>query len=144
MEKCLPNFTEEVVKKILAATYVATFADRVALMETLQRHKPRRTSLCSCNIWSTVTRHCSPTNRAARVAITHPANEFKSIHTLHKNINAVAMLTGDALLRHFREGIYHVAIGSCALLSLMYSWLNLSHVSLHPEVRESEMRSLEV
>ena len=66
MEKCLPNFTEEVVKKILAATYVATFADRVAFMEMLQQHKPRRTSLRSYNIWPTVTRHCSPTNRAAR------------------------------------------------------------------------------
>ena len=78
------------------------------------------------------------------IAITHPANEFKSIHALRKNVNAVALLTGDVLLRHFRKGIYHVAIGSCALLSLMYSWLNLFHFSLHPEVRESEMRSLEV
>ena len=55
------------------------------------------------------------------VAITHPANEFKSIHALRKNINTVAMLTGDALLHHFRKGMYHGGIGSCTLLSLMYS-----------------------
>ena len=32
------------------------------------------------------------------------------------------MLTGDALLRHYRKGMYHVGIGSYTLLSLMYSW----------------------
>ena len=41
------------------------------------------------------------------VAIIHLANEFKSIHALRKNINTVAMLTGDALLWHFRKGMYH-------------------------------------
>ena len=56
-------------------------------------------------------------------AITHPVNEFKSIHALCKNINTFAMLTDDALLCHFRKGMYHKGIGSCALLSLMYSWL---------------------
>ena len=39
MEKYLSNFTEEVLKRILAATYVAMFADHVAFTETLQRHK---------------------------------------------------------------------------------------------------------
>ena len=43
----------------------------------------------------------------AYIAITHPVNEFKSIHALHKNFNTVAMLTGDELLRHFRKGMYH-------------------------------------
>ena len=57
------------------------------------------------------------------IAITHPANEFKSIHALRKSINMVAMLTGDALLHHFRKGMYHSRIGSCTLLSLMYSCL---------------------
>ena len=41
--------------------------------------------------------------------------------TYCKNINTVAMLTGDALLRHFRKGMYHDGIGGSTLLSLMYS-----------------------
>ena len=52
----LPHFTEEVLKRISVATYAAMFA----FTETLQRH--RRTSLCSCNISPTVTRHRSPIN----------------------------------------------------------------------------------
>ena len=39
MEKYLPHFTEEVLNRISAATYVATFADRVAFTEMLQQHK---------------------------------------------------------------------------------------------------------
>ena len=31
------------------------------------------------------------------------------------------MLPGDVLLRHFRKWMYHGGIGSCTLLSLMYS-----------------------
>ena len=58
---------------------------------------------------------------SASVVSTHPANEFKSIHALRENINVVAMLKGDALLRHFRKKMYHSRIGSCTLLSLMYS-----------------------
>ena len=42
--------------------------------------------------------------RAAGVA---GANDFKSIHALRQNINTVAMLTSDALLRHFSKGMYH-------------------------------------
>ena len=60
MERNLPHFTEEVLKRISVATYAAMFANRVAFTETLQQH--RRTSLCSCNIWPTVTRHRSPIN----------------------------------------------------------------------------------
>ena len=30
-----------------------------------------------------------------------------NIHALHKNINTVAMLMCDVLLRHFRKGMYH-------------------------------------
>ena len=41
MEKYLPHFTEEVLKRILAAT----FADRVAFTETLQQHKEDFSSL---------------------------------------------------------------------------------------------------
>ena len=41
---------------------------------------------------------------------------------LRKNIITVAMLTGDALLRHFRKGRTTAGIGSCTLSSLMYSW----------------------
>ena len=51
------------------------------------------------------------------IAITHPANEFKNIHALRKNINTVALLMRDALLCYFRKGIYHGGIGSCALIS---------------------------
>ena len=41
--------------------------------------------------------------------------QFQKVrHTLRKNINTLAMLTHDVLLRHFRKGI-----GSCTLLSLM-------------------------
>ena len=42
---------------------------------------------------------------------------------LRKNINTVAMLTGDALLRHFRKGMYHGGD----------RWLHtfISYVSLH-------------
>ena len=39
------TFTEEVLKRISAATYVAMFADRVAFTESC-----RMTSLHSCNI----------------------------------------------------------------------------------------------
>ena len=35
---------------------------------------------------------------SASIAITHPENGFKNIHALRKNINTVAMLTGDAFL----------------------------------------------
>ena len=123
MEKYLPHFTEEVLKRILAAMYVATFADRVTLMETLQQHKEDFSSLlqhmadCYKALFAEKTSCAS-----ASVAITHWANEFKSIHALRKNINTVAMLIGDALLRHVRKEMYHGRIGSSTLLSLMYSW----------------------
>ena len=58
---------------------------------------------------------------SASVAITHLANECKRIPALRKNINTVTMLAGDVLLCHFRKGMYHGRIGSCTLLSLMYS-----------------------
>ena len=41
MEKYLPHFTEEVLKRISAATFV----DRVTFTETLQRHKEVFSSL---------------------------------------------------------------------------------------------------
>ena len=82
MEKYLPHFTEEVLKRISAATYVATFADRMAFMETLQRHKED---------FSLLLQHMADCYKAlfadkSSVAITHPVNEFKSIHPLRKNI----------------------------------------------------------
>ena len=40
-------------------------------------------------------------------ASVYRANDFKSIHALRQNINTVAMLTSDALLRHFSKGMYH-------------------------------------
>ena len=118
MEKYLPHFTEEVLKRILAATYVATFVDRVTFTETMQRHKDDFSSLLQhmANCYKAL---FTDKLSCASVAITHLANE--SIHAFHKNINAVAMLMGDALLRHFRKGMYYGRIGSCTLLSLMYS-----------------------
>ena len=38
---------------------------------------------------------------SASIAIIHLANKIKSIHALRKNVNTVAMLMHDALLRHF-------------------------------------------
>ena len=113
MVRYLPHFIEEVLKRISAATYVATFADRVAFTETLQRHKEDFSSLLQhmANCYKALFTNkvsCAGT----RVAITLLVNEFKSIQALHKNINAVAMLTGDALLRHFRKGMYHGGIGT--------------------------------
>ena len=130
MEKYLPNFTEEVLKRISAATYVATFADHVSFTETLQRHKEDSSSLlqhmADCyKALFTDKSSCA----SASIAITHPVNGFKSIRALHKNNNAVAMLTGNMLLRHFGKGLYHGGIGSCTLLSLMYSWWQLSATS---------------
>ena len=46
---------------------------------------------------------------------------------LHKNMNMVAMLTCDVLLRHFRKQKFHGGIGGCTLLSLMYSCYIISH-----------------
>ena len=46
------KFTEEALQRISAATYVGTFANSVAFMETLQRRK--MTSLSSCNIWPSI------------------------------------------------------------------------------------------
>ena len=45
---------------------------------------------------------------------------------LRKNINTVAMLTGDALLRHFRKGMYHS--GDRRLHTLIAYVLLLIHV----------------
>ena len=73
MEKYLPHFTEEVLKRISAAT----FADRVAFMETLQRHLEDFSSLlqhmadCYKALFADKS-SCASTS----VAITHPANEF--------------------------------------------------------------------
>ena len=39
------TFADDVLKRISAATYVTTFADRVAFMETLQRHREDFSSL---------------------------------------------------------------------------------------------------
>ena len=55
------TFTEEVLKRISAATFVASFADHVIFTETLQQHKED-----SWPIWPNVTRHCLPMNQAAR------------------------------------------------------------------------------
>ena len=91
MEKYLPHFTEEVLKRISAATYVAMSADRVAFTETLQRHKEDFSSLLQhmANCYRALFADKSSC-ASASVAITHPANEFKSIRALCKNINAVA------------------------------------------------------
>ena len=40
-------------------------------------------------------------------ASVYRANDFKSIHALRQNINTVAMLTSDALMRHFSKRMYH-------------------------------------
>ena len=95
MESYLPYFTEEVFKRIPAAM----FADHVAFTKTLQRHKED---------FSLLLQHMADCYKAlfadksscasVSVAITHPANKFKSFYALCKIINAVAMLTGDALL----------------------------------------------
>ena len=45
MERYLPHFTEEVFKRISAAKYVTTFANRVVFTEALQRHKEDFSSL---------------------------------------------------------------------------------------------------
>ena len=119
----LPHFTEEVLKRILAAM----FADRQAFTETLQWHKEDFSSLlqhmadCYKALFAKKS-SCTSTS----VAIKHLVNEFKSIHSLRKTMfmhfYAAAMLMGDALLcHHFRKGMYHGGIGSCTLLSLMYS-----------------------
>ena len=89
MEKYLPHFTEEVLKRISAAM----FADRMSFTETLQRHED----------FSSLLQHMADCYKAlfaeklsctsTSVAITRPANEFKSIHALRKNIDKVAMLT---------------------------------------------------
>ena len=120
----------------------------------------RRTSLHSCNIWPTVTKYenidyemylyeiivakyilfADKSNCvSASIAIIHPANEIKSVHGLHKNINTVAMLTHDLLLRHFREGMYNGRIGGCALLSLMYSCYKWSFISPSGQRPEGDM-----
>ena len=97
----LPHFTE-VMKRISAAM----FADRVAFMETLQRHNEDFSLLLQHMAYYyqalfTDKSSCTSTS----VAIIHPVNEFKSIHALRKNINTVAMLTHDALLCQFRRGV---------------------------------------
>ena len=51
------------------------------------------------------------------VAIIHPVNKFKSIHSFHKNIDTVAMLTHDVLARHFRKSLFHGGIGSCTCIT---------------------------
>ena len=126
MEKYLPHFTEEVLKRILAAT----FADCVAFTETLQQHKDDFSSLLQhmANCYKALFVNKSSCVSAS-LATTHPANGFKSNHALRKNINAVALLTGDALLRHYRKGMQHAGIGSCALLSFMY-FCNNAHIHL--------------
>ena len=116
------TFTEEVLKRILAATYVAPFADHVAFTETLQRHKEDFSSLLQhmADCYKALFTNKSSCTSAS-IAITHLANEFKSVHALRKNINTVAMLMNDTLLRHFRTGMYHGGIGSCTLVFLVYS-----------------------
>ena len=127
MEMYLSHFIEEVLKRISAATYIATFADRVPFMETLQLNKENFSSLLQhmADCYKALFANKSSC-ASASVASTHPANEFKSIHALRENINVVAMLKGGMLLRHFRKGMYHSRIGSCAFLFLMYSCPDLS------------------
>ena len=79
----LPHSTEEVLKRISAATYVATFADRMAFTETLQQHKEDISLLLQhmANCYKalfTDKSNCASTS----VAMTHLANEFKSIYAL--------------------------------------------------------------
>ena len=109
MERYLPHFTEEVLKRISAATYVAMFADHVAFTETLQRHKDfslflQHMAICYKALFADKS-SCTSTEHER--SYSHLANEFKSIHALRKNIDTVAMLTGDALLHHSRKGMDH-------------------------------------
>ena len=115
------TFTEEVLRRISAAT----FADCVAFTEALQQHNEDFPSLlqhmadCYKALLATESSCLS-----AIVAIIHLLTRRTSLRIfmhLCKNINTVAMPTRDALLRHFRKQMYHGRIGSCALLSLMYS-----------------------
>ena len=101
MEKYLLYFTEEILKRISAAT----FADRVAFTETLLRHKEDFSSLLQhmANCYKALFADKSSC-ASASIAITHPVNEFKNIHALRKNINTVAMLTGDALCVILEKG----------------------------------------
>ena len=101
--------TEEVLKRISAATYVATCADHVAFTDTLQRHKEDTSLLQHMADCYEALFANKLTRTSASIAFIHPANKFKCIHALHKNINTVAMLTHDALLRSFRKGMY----GTC-------------------------------
>ena len=109
------------LKRYVLKWISATFADRVASTETLQRHEDlssllQRIAVCYKALFADKSSCVS-----VSVAIMHLENEFKSIHALHKTINTVAMLMRGALLCHFRKGMYHSEIGSCTLLSLMYS-----------------------
>ena len=78
----------------------------------------------------------SPLTTSAITRVTHfislfkviPGIEHKRVHGFHtpllcKNINTVAMLTCDVLLHHFRKRMFLGGIGSCTLLSLVYSCL---------------------
>ena len=88
-----------VLRRILAATYVAMFADRVALTETLQQYKEDFSSLLQhmADCYKALFANKSSCVSAS-AAMTHPANGFKSIHALRKNINTVAMLTRDCII----------------------------------------------
>ena len=104
------TFADDVLKRISAATYVTTFATFAVLVLP-------RGGRCR-GVRDIVTVHEQTESSCASV---YRANDFKSIHALRQNINTVAMLTSDALLRHFSKGMYHAGIGGCTLLSLMYS-----------------------
>ena len=74
MERYLPQFTEVVLKRISAAV----FADCVAFMEMLQRHKEEFSSLLQhmADCYKALLADKSSCTSTS-VVITHPENEFK-------------------------------------------------------------------
>ena len=79
------TYTEEILKGISVAMYVATFADCMAFTKTLQRHK-EDFSLLLQHMADCYKMLFADKSSCASVDIIHLANEFKSIHALHKNI----------------------------------------------------------
>ena len=78
-------------------------------METLQQHKEDFSSLlqhmadCYKALLGNNT-SCMSVSVAIIYLYTYPANEFKNIHAIRKNINTVDILMHDVLLHHFRKG----------------------------------------
>ena len=65
---------------------------------------------------------------------TNPANKFKNIHAIRKNIDTVAMLTHDALLRHFRKVMYHGGNRRLHTFTSYVSWNNVYREQLGVDI----------